>query len=606
MPGKSSWKRLITSRENRHPKLDDFPIRHKLIVTLLLISIVPSIGLSILTGWTVERIIEKQTTNHTIQLIGQVNKTLAGYTNNMQNLSYLISFHPQVESFVEGQGLDGENGHYEIREFLRNLTTLYPEVAGILVANSSGEYISNELYPKDDRNLNEEDWYKEAEENEGIFKILGQPDNRNLISQVPYKDDEVVTAVRAIVAPENQEVKGVILIDLKQRVIAEATKDVRLGKSGYLMVMDEDGESIYSPEAAGERDLSLPGNTDKAGTFSRTVDGSKKQFIYSKLSIANWTTLGVFPSGEAVKEVREIIFYVISFVFFLCFIGIAASYYLAGSMSRPIHQLIFFMKKAEAGDLTVRYEDDRKDELGMLGRSFNNMLGQVERLISLTERQERKKREAELRSLQEHIKPHFLYNTLDTINWMARKQGAEDAARLVGSLSRLFRIGLSQGKDRISLSEEIEHINSYLSIQKARYKDKLNYSIEVPEKDKHASIPKLILQPIVENAIYHGIKERRGPGHLRIQAEEINGELKISVSDDGKGIPRERLQKLKESLRSPMEDAGEGEGNGPGYGMRNTQARIQFTCGGRYGISIESLEGKGTTVTILLPYILEE
>lgn len=581
-------------------KIDDFPIRYKLIILLLLISIVPSIGLSILTGWTVERIIEKQATENTLQLIGQVNKTLESYASNMQNISYLISFNPQVDRFIEGRGIAGEDGDYDIREFLRNLATLYPEVAGILVANSRGEYISNELYTKSDQNLKEEGWYKKAAENEGVFEILGHPDKRSITSQVPYKDDEVITAVRAIVDPDSQQVMGVILIDLKQRVIAEATKDVRLGKSGFLMVMDENGEDIYSPEA--KKGISLPRTAVEAGTFTRTLDGSKTQFIYRKLSFGNWTTLGVFPSDEAVTEVREIIFYVISFVFFLCFIGTTASYYLAGSMSRPINQLTIFMRKAESGDLTVRYEDDRKDELGMLGRSFNNMLSQIDRLISLTEKQERKKREAELRSLQEHIKPHFLYNTLDTINWMARKQGAEEAANLVGSLSRLFRIGLSQGKDTIPLREEIEHINSYLSIQKARYKDKLNYSIQVEGNIKHAAIPKLILQPIVENAIYHGIKERRGPGYIHISAEEANGELVLRVSDDGKGIPQEKLSKLREYLHDPMEEAAVSEGNSLGYGMRNTQARIKFTCGDRYGLSIDSDEGKGTAVTILLPY----
>ncbi|MEH7547978.1 MULTISPECIES: cache domain-containing sensor histidine kinase [Bacillaceae] len=584
-------------------RINDFPIRYKLIVLLLLISIVPSIGLSILTGMTVERIIEKQVTENTLQLIGQVNKTLESYANNMQNISYLISFNPDIKRFIEeteDNQSTGEMDTYEMREFLRSLSTLYPEVAGILVANSSGKYISNELYSDSNENLTEQKWYKQAEENKGIFKILGHPSNRNVKSYVQYKDDEVISVVRAIIDPDTQKVKGVVLIDLKLRVIAEATKDARLGKTGYLMVLDEKGENIYSPAKQLINRFPLKWVADgEAGTFFRKVNGSKSQFIYQKSSFTNWTTVGVFPSNEAVSEIKEINFYMISFVFIVCLFGLTASYYLSTSMSRPIGQLMSFMHKAETGDLTVRYRGDRKDELGMLGRSFNAMLVQINKLISLTEKQERQKREAELRSLQEHIKPHFLYNTLDTINWMARKHGAEDVANLVGSLSRLFRIGLSKGQDIIPLSEEIEHIHSYLQIQKARYKDKLNYTLEVNESIKKVPIPKLILQPIVENAIYHGIKERRGPGQILIKAEEYMGDLIIRIKDDGKGIPKEKLTALQENLEVCFSEAE--ERMGLGYGMRNTQARIRFTCGDQYGLSIDSEEGKGTTVTILLP-----
>jgi two-component system sensor histidine kinase YesM len=603
MASKPSAKLPFLSRGIKRLQINDFPIRYKLIALLLLISIVPSIGLSILTGMTVERIVNKQVTDNTLQLIGQVNKTLENYANNMQNISYLISFNPEIKDFLyetKGSTSSGEDKNYQTREFLRDLTTLYPEVAGILVVNSSGKYISNELYADSNLNLTKEEWYQKAVANEGIFKILGHPYNRHVKSYVQYNDNEVVTVVRAIIDPDTQKVKGVVLMDLKLLVIAEATKDARLGKTGYLMVMNEKGEIIYSPAIKFIKNFPLQWiSKGESGTFFKQVNGSKTQFIYQKSPFTNWITVGVFPSDEAVSEIREINFYVICFVFFVCLFGVTASYYLSNSMSRPISQLMSFMRKAESGDLTVRYSEDRRDELGMLGRSFNKMLFQINKLISLTEKQERQKREAELRSLQEHIKPHFLYNTLDTINWMARKQGAEDVADLVGSLSRLFRIGLSQGRDRIPLSEEIEHIHSYLKIQKARYNDKLNYTLDVDERINHVTIPKLILQPIVENAIYHGIKERRGPGNILIKAKEWMGNLKIQIVDDGKGIPLERLAVLKQNLEIPITEAEDGKI--VGYGMRNTQARIKYLCGEQYGLSIDSEEGKGTAVSILLP-----
>ncbi|KAI7247645.1 hypothetical protein KC345_g11942, partial [Hortaea werneckii] len=227
------------------------------------------------------------------------------------------------------------------------------------------------------------------------------------------------------------------------------------------------------------------------------------------------------------------------------------------------------------------------------------------------ELQARQKREAELRSLQAHIKPHFLYNTLDTIHWMARSKGAEDIAEVVQSLSKLFRLGLSKGSDIIPLSDELEHIVSYLKIQHVRYSSKLTYSIEVEPQLQELYVLKLVLQPMVENAIYHGIKERRGPGHLSIEVVERENELYLTVRDDGAGIAPERLSMLKQRLEAvgkqerehadteaPLPDS-----TGSGYGILNVQARIRLTYGEPYGIMIESEPGAGTVVTIRHPVV---
>lgn len=591
-------------------EMNNLPIQYKLIIHFLLISILPSIGLGFLINLTVDRIIEQQVNDNTLQLISKVNKSLEFYVGNMQNITYFVSFNPEINRFLnkgEGdQSPSNTDDYYDIRKFLHGFTTLYSEVAGILVMNSRGEYISNEMYARSAQALTEEEWYKEAVGNKGIFKIVGHPYGRNITSHVNYTDNEVISVVRAILDPDTQQVKGVVLIDLKLRVIAETAKDVHLGKSGYLMVIDEKGDNIYSPRRPFIEAIPKEWIAETAaGTFSKKVDGNKLQFIYRTSPFTNWTTVGVFSTQESVLEVQEIRFYVISFVFFVCLFGIAASYYLSRSISRPIGQLMSFMQKAESGDLRIRYRGDRTDEVGMLGRSFNTMLIEMNKLISLTELQERQKREAELRTLQAHIKPHFLYNTLDTIHWMARKKGAEDVAEVVESLSKLFRIGLSKGNDIIPLVEEVEHIRSYLMIQKTRYQDKLNYTINIAQDVCEFSVLKIMLQPIVENAIYHGIKERRGPGHILVEAEQKEGFLIFRIRDDGAGIPSEKLAALRQSLAVSF---AAGEENSEmkdlqGYGVMNVQARIKLTFGEVYGLLIDSEVGAGTTVTILHPII---
>jgi two-component system sensor histidine kinase YesM len=176
------------------------------------------------------------------------------------------------------------------------------------------------------------------------------------------------------------------------------------------------------------------------------------------------------------------------------------------------------MKEAEEGNLAVRFEGRQEDEIGYLGKSFNTMIEEVQKLIDMVYREQQSKREAELKSLQEQIKPHFLYNTLDTIQWMAQEHGARDIVEVVGALTRLFRIGLSRGKEMIFLSDELEHVRSYLIIQKARYEDKFDFTLQMEDGLASCMVLKLSLQPLVENAIYHGIKERRGHGTVRVQA----------------------------------------------------------------------------------------
>lgn len=581
-------------------KLNDIPIKHKLVTLLLIVTIVPAIFLSILIAVTVERVIEEQVTENTLQLIGQVNKSLEYYAGNMQNVSYLLSLDPEVEAFLKGKGTEEE--HYAIRQFMQRLTTLYPEAAGILVVNNKGEAVSNELYAPADQNVTEEDWYRQAVEGAGIFKMIGQPKDRLITSHVHYGEDEIVSVVRAIVDPETKQVKGVILIDLKLRVIAEAVRNLNPGKAGSFMVLDENGKAVYMPDASLLSGVPVNRFKEKAaGTFSASIEGTEHQFIYQNQPFTNWTTVGVFSTKESIAEVRTINFFVVCFIFLIFFVAITAAYVLSNSMSRPILRVISFIRKVEKGDLAARYQDDRKDEIGVLGRSLNHMLMQIQKLVAVNKVQEQQKREAELRSLQAHIKPHFLYNTLDTINWMARKRGAEDVADVVDSLSTLFRIGLSKGHDIISLKDEAAHIESYLRIQKARYKDKLNYSLDVDSEAEGAAVLKLVLQPVVENAIYHGIKERRGPGHIRINAFKQADTLVLTVEDDGAGMNEERLEQIRTKLASVQADAPM-QKTDFGYGMMNVQARIQLVFGPAYGIQIESCQNAGTKATIHLPF----
>ncbi|WP_117169587.1 cache domain-containing sensor histidine kinase [Paraliobacillus sediminis] len=588
-------------------QINNLPIRYKLISHFLLISIIPIICLGFLINSTVERVLEEQVNNNTSQLISKVNESLEFHINNMQSITYFIAANKDIQLFLN-QNSEEESmvNEYDITDFLRNFTTISPEVAGLLVVNNEGNYMSNELYAPSGKNLTEEYWYQEAVDNKGIFKIIGKPEGRSITSLVNYRNDEVVSVVRAVVDPYTQEVLGVILIDLKVRVIAETVKDIRLGKTGYLMVIDDQNQTIYQPNEPLIDTIPDQWIDERTtGTFSKLVNDQKLQFIFHKSSFANWTTIGVFPAKETIFEIREIRYYLVIFVFIIMLFGIPVSYILSNSISKPISELMRFMRKAEEGNLAVRYHEKRHDEIGLLGRSFNKMLAQIDQLMRLTKRHERQKREAEFRSLQANINPHFLYNTLDSIQWMARKQKADDIAEVVESLAKLFRIGLSKGRDMIPLSEEIEHLESYLMIQKMRYREKLNYQIQVDESNRSLYVLKFILQPLVENAIYHGIKERRGLGHIIVTAHEKEQKLSIIIQDDGVGMSETQLEEIRQALSEAITRTENQEENRDkkGYGMLNVQARILLTFGEEYGIYMDSKKEIGTRVEIILPIL---
>lgn len=623
------WSRraiLSTFRNGiRRLRLRNMPLRYQLMLLFLLFAIVPSVGLGLLVNWTVERVVERQVEGHTMQLIGKVNEALNSKMENLQNMTYLIAFDPDIDAFmndkmplndeagIEPMNMDTnaeteQNRLYGIKQTLQGFTTLYPEIAGIVLVNASGDYISNEMYPRAEQSLIQENWYQKASANPGIFMVLGQPKERNLTTHVRYKDDEIVSVARSITDEASGRVRGVIMIDLKLRSVSQAARNVTLGKSGYVMVTDAEGQSVYKPEHPLIEHIPTDWfPSGESGTFTADTEGGTLLFMYQSSTFTGWRTVGVFPTRDSISEVRQIQFYVVSFVFVVCLFGLSASLWFSRSIAQPIFRLMSYMRRAETGNLRPGRWSDRADEIGMLGNSYNRMLAQIRQLISLNELRERQKRDAEMRSLQEHIKPHFLYNTLDTIHWMARKEGAEDVSGMVGALSRLFRIGLSKGQDYIPLHSEIEHMTSYLQIQQTRYRDRLQYTLNIPEEMRDLFVLKLLLQPLIENAIYHGIKGRRGPGHIRVEARLEHNRLLLTVRDNGAGMSNERLAEMQHLLEAPLASL---EASSPGitgksYGMLNVQARLRLSFGDEYGIELDSQEGEGTSVTIIHPLMRE-
>lgn len=268
-------------------------------------------------------------------------------------------------------------------------------------------------------------------------------------------------------------------------------------------------------------------------------------------------------------------------------------------ITKPLEELVEVTQKIARGNFEARASGTGgKDESAALAASVNDMAQHLGIMVKQIKEDERHMRWQELRLLQEQINPHFLYNTLDTIVWLIEGGKNEQAEDMIMSLSTFFKLVLSHGREFITVGEEEQHILSYLQIQQYRYRDILSYDIEIDPSLYSYMIPKMTLQPLVENALYHGIKNKRTMGHLVITGRMEQGALLIfEVKDDGAGMSRENLQKLREEIQRRSSETEQG------YGMANVNERIRMNYGKQYGLSIDSFLGKGTTVTIRIPAV---
>ena len=285
---------------------------------------------------------------------------------------------------------------------------------------------------------------------------------------------------------------------------------------------------------------------------------------------------------------------VIAFVAVLLLI-VFISHYIPLSISRPITELVEVTQQVSQGNLQVRSHVNTGVEAKQLSESLNTMIDKINALLEQVKKEQIRIRKAEFELLQAQINPHFLYNTLDTIIWLAESDEQKQVVHMVESLSDFFRTSLNQGKDIISIKEEIQHVRSYLEIQQMRYQDILEYEIDVPEEFYQNTIPKITVQPLVENALYHGIKNKRGKGKITVRGYREDSFFILEVQDNGIGMQPERLEQVRNALvhKQFVESKV--------YGLYNVNERIRLNCGEEYGLRISSTYQEGTTVKIFLP-----
>lgn len=341
--------------------------------------------------------------------------------------------------------------------------------------------------------------------------------------------------------------------------------------------------------------LESEGSADRSGCLqTRSPNGRACTLFYAPVPYSrDWIFCSLVDNGEIYRNIDGMIQGLSIVCSLLLVLTVSLGILLAHSVEAPIRLLQRQMDLVEQGDLKAYFRGETKDEIYYLGNSYNSMLDEINRLIGRIYEEQAQKRKLELQVLQGQIKPHFLYNTLDNVKWMAKQGEAEDISRTVTALSTFFRVFLSEGEEEISLDEEFKHAKSYLEIQQIRYGELLGYDISLEDKIREARIIKILTQPLVENAIYHGIKNKKRKGHIELSGRLCGGHIEITVEDDGAGMDAGTLESVRASLES-----GAATGH---YGLRNIAERLRLAYGEEGSLSIESAEDEGTKATIRLP-----
>ena len=444
------------------------------------------------------------------------------------------------------------------------------------------------------------DWYAKAVAKPQDAIITGP--NRHSFFDT---DDEVISLSREVQSYENGTFRGVILINLNMNKITEICNSFQEKQENFICIINDKGELVYEQQNGRERfafdekenrqELNTALGKTKESCFRLNYRGEKYLVTRTDMKTTGWTLVSMVPYKSVMAETMAISGVMILAVAITLIVTLLLLNRILTGVVKPLKKLEKYMVQVNPDNMDQRMEILTDDEIGHLSMKFNQMMDRIRNLKEQVIEEQEDKRKYELQALQAQINPHFLYNTLDSIIWMAETNDSNIVA-MTEALAKLFRISLNKGNEEISLERELEHVKNYLIIQSMRYADKFTYEISAEPGVERCRTIKLILQPIVENCIYHGIKKKRGTGKITIRAYRREQNLIIEVSDDGCGMPEEICRKiLSDEIES--EDI-----SGSGIGVKNVNERIQLRFGKKYGLSYSSEEGVGTTVTYVLPY----
>jgi len=535
------------------------------------------------------------------RVLSQVNLNLDARLREMMRVSDAAYYRVIKDADLAEEDIarDLELLYYTSRESLVSIAVFSD--SGDLIAAAPLAVLKNSVSPE------REGWFSAAQERiENLH--FSTPHVQNLFVDPDYRYRWVVSLSRHVELTRDGAIEsGVLLVDMSYSGIEQICKDVDLGagQGGYLYLVDGAGEIVYHPRQqliyAGlleENNASAAAYAD--GSHNEVFQGQRRQVTVKTVGYTGWKLVGVAPARSWMDASLQPMLFGLTLLLFGIFLIAFLNYLISARISDPIRRLELSIRELDRDLGSVRIEEGGCYEVQRLSHAISAMVSTMRHLMDDIVRQEEQKRRSELEVLQSQINPHFLYNTLDSVIWMTESGQQQEAIRMVTSLARLFRISLSKGKSIIPLADELEHARHYMNIQQIRYKNKFVTRIEAGPGTEGLYTLKLIVQPILENAIYHGMPGVEDDGEITVSAYREGEDLMIDVRDNGLGMRPDVAASLLD------EDRPEVGTGGSGIGVRNVHQRVTLTFGEGYGLTIFSEPDEGTLVRIRLPALSRE
>lgn len=587
-----------------------FSLRTKIVAAFAVATLLPLAGVGIVSYRSSYNALQ----SHMTAAAGQITEQL---TTNIELIfrdaeRFLkIGNHNTTLAFLNPHGLSEEQTYRSALEILdlfklfRNIYEFDERIKGIYIIGFNG----NNIGERNGRFA----LHEPLETLEIVREVSAYPTGVVYLPQTraPYAPAidalDVISIAKAIIRPVTREFLGLIVVDVDAASVRDLCRNISVGYTGRFSVVTPERHFIYPvPEPA---DLGVIGEPtiqtiswNQSGHLVDRIAGQDELFVFDTFERAGWKVVGRVPLADIMEGARQIKRVTIAVIAAILCLTIVVYFFISDVLVHPLLDLKQKMRDAETGDLSVRAECSNRDEVADLCRSFNVMIEQVRMLLERSVREEEIRKKSELKALQAQINPHFLYNTLDAIVWMAEANRTTDVVRITKALSGFFRTALSKGREWITLGEEREHIENYLQIQKMRHRDVLHYRCDFDPAILRFSILKLLLQPLVENAIEHGIKRKRGGGTVELRGHlNSEGEIVLEVIDDGGGISPERLEQVRGEIARGTDAAAHDHG----FGLANTHQRIRLYYGAQWGLTIDGAPGRGTHTTIRIPARVE-
>lgn len=522
----------------------------------------------------------EQNTRKTIQQSGQF---ITSYLQKVKQTTSSLAENEKIKTYA--QIPSQENAEQLWQLFATILKTDSDLVSAILVTKD-GNLISTdpELTMKTSADMMKEKWYQDAI-HKGSMPIL-TPARRTVSHTTGEK--WVISIMQEVVDKDGKNL-GVVRLDIGYKTLEAYLDQLQLGKEGFTFIVDANHDFVYHPK---KEVYSSHAEMKAMAPYLSVKNGyvKSKQAYVSQYQIPNsgWTLIGVSSMEQLHAVQTQILWSFIGtglFALGVCLIGI---WFVLRLWIKPLRDLQATILKVGSGHSDLRANETGSPELVDLARQFNIMLDRIDQLMIAVKEEEQNVRRYELQALSSQINPHFLYNTLDTIVWMAEFNDSKRVVEVTKSLAKYFRLALNQGHEQISLKDEIDHVRQYLFIQKQRYGGKLQYEIDELSAYDNYQIPKLILQPLVENAIYHGIKEMNRQGMIRVSVSKNDTQLIVSIYDNGRGFV------ASETTNATLVRLG-------GVGLKNVNQRLQLQFGKSYHMEIKSEENTYTEIRLYFP-----